>query len=154
MRQGKYDLAIAELERAIELNPNDWPNYRYMGAVMLYAGNPEDSIRWYETSMTYDPYLTPGSFMNVGIAHFIQNRTVNAERWLKKCTSRWPDFLGCHIILTAVYGQTDRIEQAKEEATHIKRVSPLFRTEFYGIAFRNPDHRKKIIGGLHIAGVD
>ena len=45
MRFGEYDLAKSELQKAIDLNPNDYVSYRYMGAVLLYSGHPDRSPR-------------------------------------------------------------------------------------------------------------
>jgi len=42
--QGEYDLAISELQRAIELNPNDPDVYRSLGMGMLYAGLTDDAM--------------------------------------------------------------------------------------------------------------
>ena len=74
MRYTEYDLAVSELERALELNPNDWRTYRLMAPVMLYSGRTDEALKWYQTAMRYDPGLSPGMLMNMGIAYFLKSR--------------------------------------------------------------------------------
>jgi adenylate cyclase len=154
MRFGEYDLAKTELQKAIDLNPNDRINYRHMGAVMLYAGQPTESLEWYDKVLEFDPYLSPGVYMNIGIAHYLKGDEDKAILWLKQATTRWPTFLGCHILLASIYGQTGQMGLAKAEKAKILNISPFFKLDFYGQAYRNPDHREKIVAGLRKAGLN
>jgi adenylate cyclase len=153
MRKGEYDLAIGELQRAVELNPNDWRTYRSMAPVMLYSGRTEEALEWYYTAMHHDPAVTPGMFMNIAIAYFLKGQYDDAIDWLKKSRAKWPNFLGNHIVLAAVYGQMERLHEAKQEANEVLRVSPFFQVDFYGEAFRKTEHRDKIVGALRKAGL-
>ncbi len=153
MRTGAYELAVEELRRAIDLNPNDWRSYRYLGAVLLYSGQPEEALRWYELAMTYAPVTTPGMHMNVGIIHFLEGRYDEAERWLRRAADRWPAFLGTHIVLAATYAEIGSPEAAAKEVAAVHKISPFFNPEIYGSAYRNPVHRAKIVNALQKAGL-
>ncbi|CAB5125260.1 Adenylate cyclase (EC [Olavius algarvensis associated proteobacterium Delta 3] len=153
MRSGEYDLAVKELETAIDLNPNNWRSYRDMGAVLLYSGRPEEALGWYKEAMKYDTAITAGLFMNMGIMHLLTGQYESAVHWLEEGTVRWPDFLGTHIVLAAAYAEMNRLHDARSEVDEIKRISPLFQTEFYGSAYRNPEHRARIVKGLRKAGL-
>jgi cytochrome c-type biogenesis protein CcmH/NrfG len=41
----KHDMAIAELKRAVELNPNCSLAYGSLGTVLSYSGEPDESIK-------------------------------------------------------------------------------------------------------------
>ena len=153
MRHTKYDLAISELERAIELNPNDWRTYRLMAPVMLYSGRTDEALKWYHAALRYDPALSPGMLMNMGIAYFLKEQNDEAIKWLRKSLDRWPNFLGNHIVLTAVYIDMGQLDKARQEADEVLRISPFFQVDFYGKAFHNPEHRAKIVGALRKAGL-
>jgi len=153
MRYAEYDLAISELERAIELNPNDWRTYRLMAPVMLYSGRTDEALKWYHTAMRYDPDISPGMLMNMGIAYFLKDQYEEAINWLKKSRAKWPDFLGNHIVLAAVYSQMDQLDKARQEANEVLRISPFFQGDFYGEAFRKSEHRAKIVGALRKVGL-
>ncbi len=154
MRFGEYDLAASELQKAIDLNPNDYISYRHMGAVQLYSGHPDGALEWYKKHFDYDPDISPGGYMNVGIAHYLNGDIDQALHWLKQAEAKWPTFLGARIILASIYGQTGQLERAAAEKTEILRLSPFFDVEFYGHAYQNPDHREKIVAGLRKAGFE
>jgi adenylate cyclase len=153
MRYMEYDLAVSELERAIELNPNDWRTYRIMAPVMLYSGRTDEALKWYHTAMRYDPDISPGMLMNMGIGYFLKDRYGESILWLKKGRAKWPNFLGIRIVLAAVYAQMDQPDHARQEAEEVLRISPFFQVDFYGKAFRNFEHRAKIVGALRKAGL-
>jgi len=154
MRFGEYDLAKSELQKAIDLNPNDYVNYRHMAAVLLYSGHPEEALDWQKKSFEFDPDITAGGYMNIGIAYYLKGDTDRAIHWLKQATTKWPAFLGCHILLASIYGQTGQIDLAEAEKAEILSISPFFKLDFYGKAYRNPDHREKIVAGLRKAGLN
>ncbi len=154
MRFGEYDLAESELQKAIDLNPNDYTSYRSMGAVQLYAGRPDKALEWYAKHFEFDPDLSPGGYMNVGIAHYLNGDIDQALHWLKQAEAKWPTFLGAHILLASIYGQTGQMDMAAVEKAEILRLSPFFDVEFYGHAYQNPDHREKIVAGLRKAGFE
>ena len=150
---GEYDLAKRELQKAIDLNPNDYVSYRHMGAVLLYSGYPDESLAWYEKHFEFDPDISSGSYMNVGIAHYLNGDDDKAIDWLKQAATKWPTFLGAHIILASIYGNANQVEQAVAEREKILSLSPFFKIDFYGQAYQNPDHREKIVSGLRKAGL-
>jgi adenylate cyclase len=153
MRFGEYDIAKRELQKAIDLNPNDRMSYRRMGAVLLYSGHPGEALEWYMKVLEFDPYLTPGTYMNIGIAHYLKGEDDKAIHWLSEAATKWPKFLGCHILLASIYGNTHQVEKAESEKAEILRISPFFKVDFYGQAYRNPAHREKIVAGLRKAGL-
>ena len=154
MRFGEYDLAESELQKAIDLNPNDYISYRYIGAVLLYAGQPAKSLDWYNQVLEFDPYLSPGVYMNIGIGHYLNGDDDQAIHWLKQAATKWPTFLGCHILLASIYAQTGQMDLAAAEKAEILRISPFFKLDFYGQAYQNPAHREKIVAGLRKAGLN
>jgi adenylate cyclase len=153
MRYTEYDLAISELEQALELNPNDWRIFRIMAPVMLYSGRIDEALEWYHNSMRYDPDTSAGMLMNMGIAYLLKEQYDESVNWLKKSRAKWPNFLGNHIVLAAVYAQMDQLDHARQEANEVLRISPFFQVDFYGKAFRNFEHRTKIVSALRKAGL-
>jgi adenylate cyclase len=153
MRHGEYDIAKNELQRAIELNPNDRVSYRRIGAVLLYSGHPDEALEWYMKLMKSDPYISPGLYMNIGIAYYLLGDDTNAIDWLERAKTKWPTFLGAHILLASIYGNSNQMEKATAEKDAILRISPFFDVDIYGQAYRNPDHIRKIRTGLCKAGL-
>jgi adenylate cyclase len=153
MRTEAYDQAIDELQKAIELNPNDWGSYRHQGAVMLYSGRIDEALKLYKIAFKYDPYESPGIFMNMGIIHYLKGEYDDALKWLQNGAGRYPSFLGLQLMLAATFAQLDRNADAKAAAEQVRRISPFFEVDFYGGVYRNPEDREKITAGLHKAGL-
>ena len=153
MRKGEYDLAISEIKYSIELNPNNYRTYRNLAPVLLYSGKPDDALYWYNLSLKYDTHVSSGMFMNIGIANFLKGDNNEALNWLNRSVAKWPNFLGNHIVLAAVHGHMNNEEEAQKEAQEVLSIAPFFEVEFYGEAFYNPEHRKKIVEGLRKAGL-
>lgn len=155
MRKGQYDLAISELKYSIELNPNDYRTYRRLAPVLLYSGKLEEALHWYNMSMKYDRnHASSGTFMNMGIANFLKGKNDEALNWLNRSVAKWPTFLGNHIVLAAVHGHIGNLEEANKEARKVLSIAPFFEVDFYGEAFYNPEHRKKMVDGLRKAGLE
>jgi len=153
MRTEAYDQAIDELQKGIELNPNDWPSYRYLGAVMLYSGRTGEALNLYKIAIKYDPYQSPGIFMNMGIIHYLKGEYHDGLKWLQNGAGRYPNFLGLQLMLAATFAQLDRNEDANTAAARVRRISPFFEVDFYGSVYRNSEDREKITAGLHKAGL-
>ncbi len=153
MRKGEYDLAISEIKYSIELNPNDYRTYRNLAPVLLYSGKPDEALYWYNLSLKYDTHVSSGMFMNIGIANFVLGQYEEALSWLNRSVAKWPNFLGNHIVLAAVHGHMDNLEEARKETQKVLSIAPFFEVDFYGEAFYNPEHRKKIVEGLRKAGL-
>ena len=56
MMQGQYDNAIAEGQRAIELDPNNSRNHIVLAQNLEYAGRPEEAIVHAKKAMRLEPY--------------------------------------------------------------------------------------------------
>jgi adenylate cyclase len=150
----RYDLAINQLNRAIELNPNDASSHNTRGEVMLYSGRVDDSIQSLETAYRFDPNQSPGLFMFLGIGYFLKGQYDKAINVLDEGLNRKPGWVGNHIILTAVYAQSGRSDDAKREAQEVLRLEPFFEIDNYGTVFRDQDDRAKIVEGLRKAGLN
>jgi tetratricopeptide (TPR) repeat protein len=153
VRRGKYDLATSEFQRAIELNPNDPRAHEDIGDVMLYSGQTDNAVHSFETALRFNPNLSPGSFMNFGLAYYLKGRYPEAIKTVKKGLIRNPDFAGYHVVLAAAYAKLGRQEEAMHSAAAVLKRQPFFEIESYGSIFRNPDDRAKIVEGLRKAGL-
>ena len=151
---GRYDLAINQLNQAIEINPNDAYAHSYRGQVMLWSGRVDDAIQSMEIALRFDPNRSPGDFMFLGIGYYLKGQYDKAINVLEKGLNRKPDWVGNHIILAAAYAQLDRLDDAEREVQEILRLEPFFELDNYGTIYRNPADRAKIVQGLRKAGLN
>ena len=149
----RYDLAITEFHRAIELNPNNADAQGLLGHVMIWYGRLDEAIHALETARRFDPNMSAGSFMFLGIGYYLKGRYYDAIKVLREGVSRKPDFAGTHIALSAAYAQSGRTEDAAREREEVLRLDPFFEVDNYGTAFRNQADREAIVEGLRKAGL-
>jgi adenylate cyclase len=150
---GEYDLAIRELERALELNPNDWKSYVDRGRVMLWSSQPDEAIKSLEIALRFNPNMHPSQLMPLGLAYYLKERYDESIRTLERCIGRKPDSVWNHIVLAAAYSQAGRSEEAERSANMVLRLHPFFEVDAFGTAFRNPADRTRFAEGLRKAGL-
>ena len=51
----RYDLALAQIDRALEINPSDADNYSDRGALLVWAGRAAEALPWLEGALRFDP---------------------------------------------------------------------------------------------------
>jgi adenylate cyclase len=150
---GEYDLAIRELDRALELNPNDWKSYVDRGRVMLWSSQPDEAIKSLETAFRFNPNAHYSQLMLLGLAYYLKERYDESIRTLERGVGRKPDSVWNHVVLAAAYSQTGRFEEAERSANMVLRLHPFFEVDAFGTVFRNPADRAHLAEGLRKAGL-
>ena len=154
IRTGQYDLAIAELQLALDLNPNDAWIFNEMGEVLLYAGQTDEAIKFMKMGLRFNPIATPGIYMELGLAYYLKERYDDTVKILQQGLAKKPDFVGYHIVIAAAYAQLGKVEDAKLSAQEVLRRHPFFEVESYGTIFQNLSDRKHLREGLRKAGLN
>jgi adenylate cyclase len=149
----QYDLAVAELERAIALNPNDASSYHWLGFIQLWSGQVDQAIETLNTALTLDFSARLPTLQHLGAAYYLKGRYTDAIKALEQGILRDPDYVGYHIVLAAAYAQIGRAADAAREAEIVRRLNPFFEAGTFGSAFNNPQDRDKLVKGLIKAGL-
>jgi tetratricopeptide (TPR) repeat protein len=149
----KYEQAIKEYERAIELNPNDADSHAGLGAIMNFMGQRGKAIQALETAYHFNPHMRPNSYMQLGIAYYLQEQYKDSIGILEQGLIWYPDDVFIHIPLAAAYAMAGRHQDIERTVTTIKRLNPFFEIGNYGLAFSVPSDREKITTGLRKAGL-
>jgi len=151
--QGEYDHAIRELQRAIELNPNDPSGYHMLGWGLLFSGKTDDAMKALKTTLRLNPNAAADSFFFLGLGYYLTERYDDAIRILKQGLSREYNNEQIHIALAASYAQAGRLKDAAAEAEMVLVLQPTFEVDSYGLAFRRLPDRDHIRDGLRKAGL-
>ena len=152
-RQLKFDIADAEFQKAMALNPKDVILLKQYGVFMLYSGHSEKAIQLIENSLRFDPYTSPGNLMNLSIAYYLQGRYEDAIRVSERALVKHPDFAGHHIALAVSFAQLGNKEDAAREVKKVQELSPFLPVEGFGSIFLDPKDRAAIQDGLQKAGL-
>ena len=151
-------MAIAELKRAIELNPNCSLAYGALGDFQGESGDPEESIKNSEIAIRSNP-RDPSiffRFQGLAIAHFSAGRYSEASLWAQKSVHRKPNWRGGHAVLAASLAQLDLLEEAKEAVDNFLESCPhetISKLRNAMIIAGKPDHAYRFEDGLRKAGL-
>jgi adenylate cyclase len=129
--QGQHAEAIADAERAIELDPNDPIGYFAMNRALTYAGSPVKAIDYIKKAMWLNPHYPPIYLYRLGLAQFSTERYNDAAASLEQSILRDPDFKQSLKVLVPTYGHLNRLTEAKAtlERLHKLGVFPGCRSE-------------------------
>ncbi len=110
--QGRNDEALAEINRAIALAPNDAGSYRGRAWVLTALGRAEEAENDARLAIRLDPSYH-SNLLALGRALFYQKRYEEAAEIFERAVSRLPDYEFAYHNLAATYGHLGRIEEAE-----------------------------------------
>lgn len=152
----QHELAVTELKRAIELNPNCSLAFGSLGTVLNYSGEPDESIKNNEIAIRLNPRDISIFFRYSGLAmaHFVAGRYSEAVQWALKCVNRKPSWRVGHAVLAASLAQLDLIEEAKAAVDNYLEIIPdetISKLRF--LPFKNHIDARRLEEGLQKAGL-
>jgi len=89
-RMGKYDMAIAQLDRCLALAPNFSPAYNLRGKSHGMLGNHSEALNDFSIVIRLSPNLAEG-YKNLGFTNLILGKKEAAKSYLLKAISLAPD---------------------------------------------------------------
>jgi len=152
----QHDQAIDEAQQAIALDPNEADGYANLGAILAFAGRPEDGIGLFEQAMRLNPRYPPAYLMNLGFTYRMAGRYEEAIAPLKQVLTRNPNFVPAHLNLAICYAELGRLEEARAEVAECYRLNPGFSPEVFKqfLPYKNPADIEHFLDGLRKAGVE
>jgi len=150
----RHDLGLAEIDRAIALNPSDAEAHGWRGWIMLSLGRTAEAIHSSEMALRFNPNSPPSVSGNLGWAYFLEGRNDDAIELLESSLGQHPDATFGHAALAAAYAESDRPVDAARAAANVRRLHPFFEVNPFGELFRDPHDRKRIAAALRNAGLE
>ena len=150
----KYDLAMAESERALEINPSDAEVLRARAAVLLWTGRIEESIATAEIANRLNPNIGPEAALNLGIAYLLSGRYADAVRLLETVRARFPAYPLLDLPLAGAYAEMGRTPEAKDAMEEGRRKNPHLDAASFGSRFQDPALQQRLAASLRKAGLD
>ena len=131
MLRHAYGRAIAEMEAALDLNPNFDRAYYGLGMALMYGGRPEESIPQFERAMRLSPRSPrPWTYRQMlGQAYFNLGRYEEAMACFEKAIQipSAPFMPFAHAA--AALGHLGRLDDAREMLAEVRRREPDFSTD-------------------------
>jgi adenylate cyclase len=152
--RSRYDAALAHMDRALELNPNDAEIISNYGLLLIYIGRSEESIPLFKKAMRLNPHYRPGWDTFLGSGYYYTKRYNEAvEVIVRKRKLNISD----HRLLAASYAQLGRLDKARVHIKEVLKINPqysLSKVRAYSQKlFKNETDREHYIEGLRKAGL-
>ena len=149
---GDYEAALADAERALQLNGSDAVAHALRGGILLWTGNIEESIAATEAARRFDPRLSTEGMFNLALAYYLAGRYRDAVQTAVAVEPQSRSVF-LHAVHAAALAQLGDAEGARRAADEVRRGSPFFEVNNFGQRLLNPAHREKTVEGLVKAGL-
>lgn len=151
--QQRHEEALANAERALELNPSDAGALYWGGGALMGVGRLPEAIAMLETARRFDPQPSPGKAILLSIAYYVVGRHADSLMQTNAALARHPRNVYLHAIRAAALAQLGRPEEAAQAADDVRRSNPAFRPDNFGTRFADPKYAAMVQDGLRKAGL-
>ena len=149
---GDYEAALADAERALQLNASDAVAHALRGGILLWTGKIEESIAASEAARRFDPRASPEGMFNLALAYYLAGRYRDAVQTAVAVEPQARTVF-LHAVHAAALAQLGDAEGARRAADEVRRGSPFFDVNNFGLRLLNPAHRENTVDGLVKAGL-
>jgi class 3 adenylate cyclase/TolB-like protein len=150
----RFDLALGQIDRALEINPSDAACFSMRGEILVWAGKPTEALPWLEGALRLDGANTRATFL-LGAAYYLLDRygeSVEAmDHALAGSLGRNTQVTG-RAVLAAAYAQLDRRPDAERERSAAMRIAPFLDAERFASQFGTQTAHDHMLEGLKKAG--
>ena len=155
--QGKYDLAVAEAEAAVALNPSSTVAHLFLAGALVWCGRAVEALPIVDISIRLSP---KGPFLKVkllvkAVAHYVLDELPEGEQVVRKAIhGRVVGPFG-YLVLAAILARQDRLEDARAFIAEAQAIRPdltISRIQHCWLHF-NPPYMERFIGDLRKAGL-
>jgi adenylate cyclase len=153
--QHKHEKAIAEMERAVTLNPNGGHVLTMLAAIVSCSGRWEEGMEVAEKAVRLNPFPPVMDLHWLGRAYFMTGRYEKSITTWEKALHISPNYLPAHAFLAACYSSLNRQAEAAAEAEEVLRINPKFSLKFYAktLPYKNKADIDRYLAALRKAGL-
>ncbi|MGE0681776.1 MAG: adenylate/guanylate cyclase domain-containing protein [Candidatus Binatia bacterium] len=152
----QHDLAAAEMERALVLDPNRADTYSAFADVCNFSGKPENSPSLVEKAMRLNPQYPNWYLWDLGHAYYLLRQYEEAIAIFKRALTRNPDFIPAHGFLAIIYGETGSAQEARTSGGMLQKLGPGFSlaTLQQRLPYKDPAVLERVLHAARKAGLE
>jgi adenylate cyclase len=145
--------ALAEFQRALELNPN-LVDGRY-AHLLVHNGRASDAVTYMLRALRHDPFPPPIYLSYLGNAYYMTGQYDAAYETLRRGQERMPDYRAMTVWLAAAAAQSGREAEARQAADRVLTMAPNFTITGWlrHIQFERQHEADRLAHGLRQAGL-
>ncbi|MBW1815753.1 MAG: tetratricopeptide repeat protein [Deltaproteobacteria bacterium] len=127
----KYDEALSEGKRAVELGPNEGDIVALYGYLLREVGRYRESIEFLERAVRLNPMTPNLYFSTLAGAYQGLGNNDRAMQLYEKVVKRNPNHFPAWVRLTLIYMEIGEDDKAHKAAKEVLRLNPKFSVENY-----------------------
>jgi TolB-like protein/Flp pilus assembly protein TadD len=149
-----YDLALEQIDHALEYNPSDADSFAARGAILVYSGRAAEALPWLEGALRFD---RANSFTatRLCMAYYFLRRyseaVIACDRGLSGNPGRNVQ-LTTYPVLAAVYAALNRQQDAERVRAIVGRQWPFFDARAFADQYATQEAEIFMLEGLKKAG--
>lgn len=161
-RQGRSEEALAQIDRALALGPNEADTHVSRARILNVTGRAAEAEKAVRLAMRLNPYYGPDYLTVLGQALLHQERYEEAAEFMERAANQQPN-IGQHLVsLAIIYGHLGRTKDAETTVKKYNEMEegfpPLTVQDvafwWYGNIFAYDEvYRERLQEGLRKAGV-
>lgn len=150
--------AVDELRKAVDLNPSFSLGYIWLGVVMAYAGEFEESNEALDRAYRISPRDPFNAWIPAirAIVYFTAGRNRDARDLSYETIKMRPDMVGAWRLVTITSAHLGELEEARRALAETKRLQPTISLAWaraYGPWVR-PADLERYVEGFRLAGLE
>lgn len=149
-----YDRALAESNRALEINPSDAKVHATRASVLLWIGRIDDAIVAGEVANRLNANLGPGAAFNLAMVYLLKARYADAIKLVELASARYPGHPALDFVLAAAYAENGQADDVKRVVERARRNNPYFDLTSFGSRFQDPALQHRLQASLRKAGLN
>jgi adenylate cyclase len=150
--QERYDLALAESERALQINPSDADVQAARSEVLLWTGDIKGAIAAGELALRLNANIRPEHALNLGVAYILDKRFADAVKLLENARIRYPDSQMLDFPLAGAYAELGRDAEAADALERGEKKDPLKNFADFGSRFQDLALKRRLDQTMSKAG--
>lgn len=150
----RYDLALAQIDRALAFNPSDIENFIQRGTILGWAGRAAEALPWLETALKVDK-ANGVAAARLCMTYFMLGRYVDAVNACDLALTRNAGRntqMTTHVILAATYAALNRAQDTARQLALVARLWPFFDARAFAAQFGTEEASAQMLAGLKAAG--
>jgi tetratricopeptide (TPR) repeat protein len=153
MSFNRYAEAEQEIQRAIDVNPNDAEALAGQGNVLLWRGRVKQALTALEMAQRLDPELNTYDRFALALAYYLDGQYARAIDQGELNVRKTPEASFNLAVLAAAYARSDKLEEARRQAAELRRRDPTFNALLFGNKFQDLKDLEHLRKGLEQAGI-
>jgi len=115
--------AVEYFEKALAIDPRNWPAHNFYGTTLFRQGKYEEALRHFQATMESNPFNSQG-LTNIGVIEFARGKLGKAKEYFERAVESNPRYAKAHFNLALIEAREGRPREAARHYESCLAVTP------------------------------